>query len=108
MASFDTDIFIQKASSLSLETTADVSVRHIPGGNISYIDLGGNQADKFAITAYFATTAARAAIRAKVGTQGSLVYQDGTVMAILVSMRQNERYPGDQQFADLEFLLVAA
>jgi hypothetical protein len=106
MASFDGAAFRQRVYALPLEVTADVSVRRIPGGNTSYVDVGGVNLQRLSITAHLTSDAQRIALAAKVGTQGSLVYEDGTVTAVLVSMRRSQRYPGDHQFADLEFVIL--
>jgi hypothetical protein len=106
MASFGGAIFRQKAYALPLDVTAEVSVEHIPGGNTSYIDIGGVNVDRLSIAVHLTSDAQRIALAAKVGTQGSLVYEDGTVTAVLVSMRRSRRYPNDHQFADLEFVIV--
>lgn len=89
-ASFDGVSFDAMADPLSWTKSADVNVRHIPGGNISYVDLGGIVARTINLTIYI-TAANLVTLLGKVGASGSLVYIEETVTAILQNISRQER-----------------
>jgi hypothetical protein len=85
---------------------AAVSVRHIPGSDMSYVDLGGRMAGGGSYSVYFESYGQYTALLAQIGQQGSLTYHDGTFTAILTSLTLNTRYPGDHRFGTAEFVIL--
>lgn len=106
MATFDGATFDIISPSLSRETAADVSVRHLPTTDHSYVDIGGRLAETLSMEVFLDTDAEAVALRAKVGVEGSLVYPDGTVTAVLISMRRGTRYEDGSQAASLELVVT--
>lgn len=85
---------------------AAVSVRHIPGSDTSYVDLGGQMAGSGSYSVYFENEGEYTGLRNQVGQEGSLTYGDGTFPAILASLTLDTRYPGDHRFGTAEFVLL--
>lgn len=83
---------------------ADVNIRHIPGGNVSYIDRAGQTARTISVSLLFATYNAYSAFEATVNNQSTLVYVDGGFTATLISCTQNRRYPDGHIEASAEFV----
>jgi hypothetical protein len=88
------------------EVEAAVSVRHIPGGNTSYIDLGGVNVQTLSVTIFLQNNAEYTALFSRVGTVGSLNYYGGSFQAILNSLSQTKIFPSGQQYADANFTLL--
>lgn len=90
-----------------LAQQAAVSVEHIPGGNVNYIDTGGLEAPTFKCRARLDTFAVLTALRALLGVTGTLTYSEAVYTAVLRSVaRTRAMGRGDVQFATLDFVLV--
>lgn len=105
MATFGGTTFSIESPGYPLERRANVSVRHIPGGDEVYIDLAGKG------PAYFrprivATESDYATLEGKIGTQASLVYEGGTVTAVLLALVNAERYDDDSMRATMELVIT--
>lgn len=109
MASFDgTTIYIlQRDRSLPLDYDSEISVRHIPGGDSSVVDLGGKTLAGLSLPLRFANQAAFDTIAAKRQTQGTLVYDAGTYTAILKRLRQTRYHKDGTNEADAEFVIIS-
>lgn len=76
----------------SEDSGSDVTVTHIPGGDTSYVDLGGQTLTSRTIGLYFALAASFVALKTVRGRQGTLVTdRDGTETAVLQTIRRTKR-----------------
>src|SRR3954471_5422307 len=64
---------------------ATVSVEHIPGGNVNYIDLGGQEEPIFPCRARLTSFADLVSLMSIAGLAGTLTYDEATYTAILRS-----------------------
>lgn len=92
--------------SISREDGADVSVRHIPGGSTSYVDLGGTTAPTLKMKLFFETFADYLTVAALVNTEDTLVYDDGTFTAVLRGLSLSDRFTYGEVLADASFVLT--
>jgi DNA circularisation protein N-terminus len=84
----------------------EVTERHIPGGDTSYIDYAGKTLEHVHVTAYCANTATYANLRAARGVSGTFVYVDGSLSAMLLSADRTLLNPGGDSEVALEFILL--
>lgn len=68
-----------------------VSVRKIPGGDTTYIDLGGRQPLRLTADLFVPTDAALATLESLVATQATLSYTEGTFSAVLLRVQRQRR-----------------
>lgn len=74
------------------DSGSDVNVQRIYGGDISYVDLGGQALSTRPMNLYFATAAEFAALKGVRGRQGTLVTdRDGTETAVLQAIHRTKR-----------------
>lgn len=106
MHSFDGATFTILRGQEDRTREADVSVRRVPGGDVTVIDLGGVGPERLSVPILLADEAEYQALRAKVGVQGTLVWAEGTHTAILVRLGAGNVYPSGQRQATAEFLLL--
>lgn len=87
---------------------AAVSVEHIPGGNVNYIDLGGLEEPIFPCRGLLASFADLVSMMGIAGLSGTLIYSEATYTAVLRSCKRSKALgnTAGTQFADLEFVLV--
>ncbi len=105
-ATFDGVDFEVVSDPLEMESGAEVSVRHIPGGDNNYIDLGGKLPDRVRYQVYTPTQAAWTNLKAKRGVTGTLATtRDGTVTATLLSARRVKVWPGGETEGFVEFVV---
>ena len=85
---------------------AQVSVRHIPGGDTNYVDIGGKMPTVIRGEGKFDTFADFVTMRDNVGVSGTLAYSEATYTVYLtkVSRQKVPNNRGDQ-VAALEFLI---
>jgi hypothetical protein len=105
MATFASISFDMEMPSYPRERRANLSVRPIPGGDEFYVDFTG----RGPITMrpkVLATDANYTALENKVGDQGTLVFEGGTVTAVLVAISAGSRYDDDSMQGDAEFLFL--
>lgn len=89
--------------------TSNVTERHIPWGNVNYVDLGGQNMPHLKLTLRWTATADYLTFEALVGTSNSLVYADGTYTAILVSAtRKNHGVLNTVMEHECDFILVSS
>lgn len=67
---------------------ADISYRHIPGGNITYIDNTGPLLREIVYTLLFTSGADLLTFEGQLGNSGTLITFDGTFNALLDNMRR--------------------
>ncbi len=104
--SFDGVDFEVISDPLEVESSAEVSIRHIPGGDNNYIDLGGQLPERVRYQVYTSTQAAWTNLKAKRGITGTLTTtRDGTVTATLISARRLKVWPGGQTEGSLDFVV---
>ncbi len=94
--------------SISEDYSADVSIRHIPGGNTSYIDSAGQTPRQITLSLRWDTYANHASFAALRGSYGTLVYINGTVSisALLLSYSLGSYLPGGKILAQAVFVQV--
>jgi hypothetical protein len=90
----------------TLAQSAEVTDRHIIGGNLSYVDRAGQKLARVAGRAILDSLGDLTTLRGQLGATGTLVYVGGSVAAVLLECRRAESYATGQQLADLEFLLT--
>jgi hypothetical protein len=88
------EIFIVYTGNVEVDDQADVSVRHIPGGNNAVIDIGGNVPGQITLELFFGTSALYQTFRAQIGKQGGLAIMQSmttpeTYLAVLVSLKRS-------------------
>lgn len=64
---------------------ANVNVRHIPGGNINYVDIGGLDIKRVNPNVTIASMSAYASLYALLGTTGTLIYDGVTYSGAIFS-----------------------
>src|SRR5512146_1847578 len=89
----------------SRKTQALVSVRHIPGGDSNIINRGGKDVARRSLTLYVENEAQMGSLEACAGSQGSLVYDEGSYTATLIDVDSTDWYPGDQQIVRTNWLM---
>jgi hypothetical protein len=87
----------------------DINVRHMPGSDISYVDVGGQTLRVLDLSVLFTSGAAALAFEAQVGVSGSLVIFDGTYNALLSSIQRVSRgvNTNGPTVLNLEFYLLS-
>jgi hypothetical protein len=102
-----TTIRIQNISPAD-ETRAATANRHVPRFNVNFTDIGGQEADSLSLTLFFASYSDFLSFKSNVGSYGSLVYQDGTVNALLTRLALKERNVGanGEMSAQADFTIV--
>lgn len=87
---------------------ADISIRHIPGGATSYVDVGGPQLRQIVYSLLFETGTDLLNFEAQLGQNGTLSTFDGTYQAILLNMRRTAHgaMAGGEAVAQCTFALV--
>lgn len=90
-----------------LEATAAVNVRHIPGGNVSYIDNGGQELPTFKCRGKFATFAAMYALMLLAGQTGVLTYSEAVMTVKLRSVSRSRAMGTGVQLANLDLVVVS-
>ena len=73
------------------KTNADVNIRHIPGGNQSFVDIGGQNLRVLDLSLYFEYAADSVSFEAQMGQVGTLVIPDGTFTAVLTQLARISR-----------------
>ena len=89
----------------SRRQTALVSVRHIPGGNVNVVNRGGRELARRNLTLYVPSEGEMVNLEGCAGEQGTLLYDEGSYLATLVSVDSGEWYPGDQQLVRSQWLI---
>jgi len=84
----------------------DYTERHIPGGDVTYIDYAGKKLDHVTVVAYCLTPTIYLNLKASRGVSGTLVYIDGSLLALLVDVNRTLLYPGGDSESTLEFVLL--
>ena len=69
----------------------DVSTRHIPGGNATYVDIGGQNLRVLDLAILFLVATDGVAFEAQQGVTGTLITADGTYTALLTSIQRTTR-----------------
>ncbi|HXT34783.1 MAG TPA: hypothetical protein VN837_04320 [Chloroflexota bacterium] len=77
-------IQVYHTGNIEIDRGTDTNTRHIPGGNTSYIDIGGLTAPVLTTELFFSTSAAFAAFASLIGKTG--------VLAILQNASTPENY----------------
>jgi hypothetical protein len=85
-----------------------LSVRHVPGGNVTYLDDGGLEAPTLQCRVKLSAFTDLVALQALQGQSGTLSYGEASYTAVLRSCRRT-RVMGvnDQHFAACDFVLSA-
>lgn len=86
---------------------AQVSVRHIPGGDTNYIDIAGKQATYIRGRGKFNSFADFVAMRDNVGISGTLAYTESTYTVYLtrVSRQKVDGRGSGVHITDIEFVV---
>jgi hypothetical protein len=85
---------------------AAVSVRHIPGGNNAFIDIGGIRPGTLSVTLLFPTEAAFTSLLSLLGTQAALMSDVYSGQAILTRLGRDEVYAAGESTGSAEFVLL--
>lgn len=107
-ATFNSVTFSLLVKSGGLSQDADVTERHIPGGNSTYVDRAGRKLPRISGTAKLAAFADLTSLRAQLGETGTLVYSEGSFAAVLLRVNRSQSLPSGVQFAEVEFLVTTA
>lgn len=92
--------------SVGLRQESATTTRHIPGGNNSYVDLGGQKPRRLPYAIY-CTATEFTNLLARVGQQGTLVTTlDGTSGAVLLNLSRSTTWPDGAKEATAEFELT--
>ena len=91
MDSFNGITLIITKDGVPRKTTADVSIRHMPGGAYTYIDIGGATLPRLDLACFFRLAVDALAFEAQLGNVGTLVCMDGTFTALLLSLSRTAR-----------------
>ena len=91
MSSFAGTTIYVLADGIPRKSAADVTIRHMPGGNTSYIDIGGRQLQELDLSLYFAAALDAVAFEGLEGTVGTLEVPDGTYTALLMTLQRTTR-----------------
>src|SRR5687767_1155076 len=81
---------------------ARISIQVIPGGNISYVDRGGKSLPTITLNLLIEDDSTYADLRALVGEEETLSYQEGPFTAILVSLSRSLTYKSGQHLVSAE------
>jgi hypothetical protein len=108
--SFNGVSFRTMARGLAVAAPVAHTVHHMPGGNVNYIDLAGQQPLTVSLKLGFNTYAAFQSLQGQRGSNGTLVYtvpgrSQQTVTASLISVTEDDGAPAGQVFASAEFLV---
>jgi hypothetical protein len=88
-----------------------MSVRHIPGGNVTYTDFGGLEAPRMKGRVLLTNYPDILALQALQGQSGTLIYTEGilpiTLTATLMSLTRTKAVggSGDRHYCSVEFLI---
>lgn len=85
---------------------ADISVRHIPGSDIDYVDNGGRKSPTRQYTLLLPDGATYNDLRPLVGKVGTLVCYEGTFTALLRKATSGKWYPSTAQQVRADFLIT--
>ena len=83
--------FLVLADGVPRTSVADVSVRHMPGGSTTYVDIGGAQLKRLDLSLLFLLATDAISFEAQLGQVGTLVYADGTYQALLLTLSRTSR-----------------
>lgn len=86
--------------------SAAVSVRHIPGSDTSYVDLGGQTPDEISVNIWFEDGGQYTALRALRGQEGALDLGDGAQQAVLLSVQANDPYSDGRRYGSARFVIL--
>jgi hypothetical protein len=106
MATFGGTPFDMEMPSYPRERRANISVRPIPGGDDFVVDYSGKGPATIR-PLILATDANYTALDGKVGDEATLVYEGGTVQAVLMALSSALRYDDDSMQGEAEFLLLS-
>jgi hypothetical protein len=109
MASFGSINFGVRIDTPGGTDDTDVSEIHIPGGDVTYFDVGGRIGGHLTLTLRLAD-ADYISLAAVVGSQDTLTYEGGTFAdALLKSLKRTFRNAADgTTLADAEFITPSA
>lgn len=81
------------AGPVARDQTADVSIRHIPGGNVTFVDAAGSRARMLTLDLFFAAKGDYDGMELAVGTSDVLTYVDypSGIEAVLISLVRTGR-----------------
>ena len=91
MSSFNSITIFVLADGIPRKSAADVTIRHMPGGSTSYIDIGGPQLQELDLSLYFPDSADAVSFEAQEGVVATLVVPDGTYTALLMTLTRTTR-----------------
>ena len=96
------------ADDVPKDIKADITVRHIPGGDISHIDLGGALLKQLVYTLLFLNGTDLLTFEGQLSQIGTLITFDGTFTALLSEMRRvaHGAMAGGEAVAQCTFLLL--
>lgn len=98
--------FEVQSSGVGLRQESAATVLHIPGGNNSYVQLGGRLPRKLSYLIY-CTAAEFTNLLGQVGQSGTLVTTiDGTSGAVLMSLSRSSTWPDGAKEGTAEFELT--
>jgi hypothetical protein len=84
---------------------AEIAVRHVPGGEVVFVDVGGLQPRRWDLELLHATPADYDALEDLVGQRGTFVWAEGSFDALLLGpVAQTRVYPGGQSESRVSFL----
>jgi hypothetical protein len=108
--SFGTITFTVLQASLGRTQGAAVTIMHIPGGTVSYIDYGGQTARQLSYGLLLDETSYRALEGTVGGTAALTTTIDGTISsAVLMGLTRDQRIPvSGTTFATAAFTVVAS
>ena len=89
--SFNSIPILVLADGIPRKSTADVTIRHMPGGSTSYIDIGGPQLKELDLSLYFGDSSDAVSFESQLGVVGALIVPDGTYTALLMTLTRTTR-----------------
>ena len=96
-------------SGATLVDSAEITELHIPGGSISYIDIGGRMPSRVDLSLYFPIEASYMGLRTSVGktTSSPLTFPGGSAAsAVLVNLQRTYRHTDGATLADGTFVIL--
>jgi hypothetical protein len=106
---FGTVTFTVLHEGMGRQQGAELSFQHIPGGNVTYVDYGGQTPLTLPYRLLFASAATYQLMETKVGGTATLIsVVDGTIAtAVLSELGRGEYTPDGQTFANATFHKVS-
>lgn len=94
-------------SGAALGQEAEVSIRHIPGGDADFIDVGGRKTGTYAAECFFADSGAFGSMVGQVGSRGTFNDGHDSYEAVLTKVTRKKAFGSAPfHFATAEFIVI--